>query len=123
MMVVARGIDGARSLALIALALTTLGACVTDDAQPTEIHVTPNVSGNELATLDLESYAVNGDDPGDDLCGMAAELPTTDVCSLVCAPDAFADRLRQDGMHGGSCYQFRCALSPTTTVSVGVCLP
>ncbi|MBL0220989.1 MAG: hypothetical protein IPQ07_44855 [Myxococcales bacterium] len=71
----ARGIDGARSLALIALALTTLGACVSDDAQPTEIHVTPNVSGNELATLDLESYAVNGDDPGDDLCGMAAELP------------------------------------------------
>jgi hypothetical protein len=28
-----------------------------------------------------------------------------------------------EGMHSGACYHFRCELTPTTTVSVGVCLP
>jgi len=105
-------------MALLAL---TLGACVADAAPPTEIHVTPSVS--TIDAVDITGLEVNGDDRGDDLCALATALPTENVCSLVCEPDLFAARLVADGMHRGSCYQFRCELSATTTVSVGVCLP
>lgn len=120
---VARGIDGTRRMVLAALMSLAFAACVADDERPTQIQVTPSASTNELAAVEIESYEVNGDDRGDDVCGMAAALPVSDVCSLVCEPDAFAARLREGGMHAGACYQLRCALSPTTTVSVGVCLP
>ena len=80
-----------------------LGACVAnDEAEPIDVHDV------ELAEPDL--------------CDLAAALPAEDVCSLACDPDAFADRLRDDGMKTGACYQVRCALSPETSVTVGICL-
>ncbi len=117
---VLRGPNGERWVAVLAL---VLGACIADDDRPTQIHVTPTVSNSELATVDLESYEVTGDDRGAELCGLAAALPVSDVCSLVCDPDQFAARLLEGGIHTGACYQLHCVLSPAVSVSVGVCLP
>lgn len=115
---VLRGLRGTRWLVLMALAL---GACTTDDPTPPQIHIIGDTSVTNA--IDISNVEINGDDRGDDLCTMAAALPASDVCSLVCDPDQFADFLLAEGMHTGTCYHFRCTLSATTTVSVGVCLP
>ena len=118
---VARAVDGMRWVALVALAL---GACSVDPAPaPTSIHVDPGPGVDDTGGLDLIGVEINGDDRGEDLCSMAADLPLDDVCSLICDPDAFAARLVEGGMHAGTCVQLRCALTATTTVDVGVCVP
>ena len=58
-----------------------------------------------------------------DFCALASELPTTDICSLICDPPAMAAYLIDEGMQGGTCYQLRCVLSEENAVMVGVCLP
>ena len=57
-----------------------------------------------------------------DICTLAAELPATDVCSLMCDPPAMAAYLIDEGMQGGRCYQLRCELPGSDAVMVGVCL-
>jgi hypothetical protein len=58
-----------------------------------------------------------------DVCAAAAELPPTDVCSLICDPPAMAAYLIDEGMQGGTCYQLRCVLPGNdNAVMVGVCL-
>lgn len=109
--------------AALALAVV-LGACVVDDST-----TLPEDPGSAPAQLDLAVVAQVEQAPevepaeDADLCGLAAGLPASDVCSLICDPDAFATRLVDSGMHGGSCYQFRCDLGAGTVVSVGMCLP
>jgi hypothetical protein len=58
-----------------------------------------------------------------DICALAAELPTDDICSLACDPSAMAARLLADGSDSGACYQLYCSLSAGHSVVVGVCLP
>ena len=90
---------------LAVLVVVLFGACVADapaDDRPVIIEDEPVVD--------------------DELCSLAAELPASDACSLMCDPDAFGDRLRDDGMAGGACYQVRCELSADTSVTVGICL-
>lgn len=88
-----------------------LGACVAESEPPPVV-------------------TIHSDDPKQDaptdttaICNAAAALPAEDACSLVCDPDAFAARLSEDGMSGGTCYQIRCELAAEMTVTVGVCLP
>jgi hypothetical protein len=91
-----------------------LGACVAtdDDTQP---------AGPVDVTLTPIAHDIGV--PKSEICAAAAALPDSDVCSLVCDPDAFRARLTDEGMRGGVCYQFRCELAPEMAVTVGVCLP
>jgi hypothetical protein len=58
-----------------------------------------------------------------DLCAIASELSSDDVCSMICDPDAMAEFLVAGGMQGGKCVQLRCELPGVAAVLVGVCLP
>lgn len=89
-----------------------LGACVADSEQPPTVTIQPDGPGKGDADTDTTA-----------ICDAAAALPEADPCSLVCDPDAFKARLVDDGMAGGHCYQFRCALTADMSVTVGVCLP
>ena len=60
---------------------------------------------------------------GPDLCALAEQLAADNICSLVCAPDAMKDFLLAAGKPAGRCYELTCALSASTSVNVGVCLP
>ena len=86
-----------------------LAGCVADDATSSRIAVPEH---------ELEETGVTEEQ----VCAAAAELPASDVCSLVCDPDAFRARLQDSGMKPGACYQFRCELTATMSVNVGVCL-
>lgn len=87
----------------IGVMVLMLGACVAEDGERVE-----NIHDVELAEPEV--------------CDLAAALPAEDACSMICDPDAFADRLRDSGMKNGACYQVRCALSADTSVTVGICL-
>lgn len=99
-------------MAKLAIVLVVLGACVAD-GDPTQ--PPPDLPEVELVADTTDDTAA--------ICAAAAALPATDACSLVCDPDAFAARLADDGMKGGTCYQLRCTLTPALTVTVGICLP
>jgi hypothetical protein len=89
-----------------------LGACVAESDEPPPV-------------LTIQTDDPKEDAPTDNtaICNAAAALPETELCSLVCDPDAFAARLLEDGMKSGTCYQLRCDLAPDMSVTVGVCLP
>ena len=76
-----------------------------------------------VVTILPDDTKTDGDPDTAAICAAAAELPASDPCSLVCDADAFEQRLLDDGMAGGACYQLRCELRADMTVSVGVCLP
>ena len=82
----------------------------------------------DVATLDLKSVELAPDvsdthDAERDVCDLATELASDDVCSLICDPDEFVARLVDGGTPGGRCYQWRCELAYGVTVNVGVCIP
>ena len=112
-------------LRIVGLAvLVALSACAGEETAPPTITVTgPNAES--IASVDLESFelAEGANDEVGDPCALADALPDTDMCSLVCFPDELATAMRDAGTKGHACYQLRCTLSPTVTVSVGVCLP
>ena len=58
-----------------------------------------------------------------DVCALAAELGSDDICSLICDPPAMAQRMVEDGGTRGACYQLYCSLNAEEHVLVGVCLP
>ena len=105
---------------LAVVAALLLGACVDDDTTQ------PPVPSTTRDEADIQRTSIKVDAPEVDtseLCALAADLPPTDNCSLICDPDGFKARLIEEGMKTGTCYQLRCTLSPEVTVSVGVCLP
>lgn len=59
----------------------------------------------------------------EDLCVLASQLPSDDICSLMCDPTAMAARLLADGADRGACYEFYCDLAGDAYALVGVCLP
>jgi len=105
-------------VAKLAVLAVLLGACVADDATtfPPDTH-------RDEANVSIEPIGQAADAQYSEFCELAANLPTTDVCSLVCDPDGFKARLTDSGMKSGNCYQLRCNLSPEVSVTVGVCLP
>jgi hypothetical protein len=105
-------------LVKLAMVVAVLGACVaeSDDPSPPD-HSLDQVSVEDVASIEQE------DEHHARVCSAASALPPTDVCSLVCDPDAFKARLVGDGMKSGNCYQVRCTLAPDTSVTVGVCIP
>lgn len=102
----------------IGFAIGVGGGCAVDE--PSEDGVR---RGDAVARVELEQVEVlaDHDDAGAELCGLAAALPASNACSLICDPEAFAARLVADGMAHGACYQLRCDLG-SMVVSVGVCL-
>jgi hypothetical protein len=57
----------------------------------------------------------------ENLCGLAAELPATDPCSMICDPEALKNVLLSEGQAAGRCYEFSCSFA-AEKVSFGVCL-
>jgi len=98
------------------MAVALVAGCTTDAASPTSPRV--SINGRELAS----AIAVEPMPGEPDVCGLAAELPSDNICSLVCDPDAMKERLLAEGTAQGTCYEMRCEL-PGLTVQVGVCLP
>ena len=97
----------------LAIAVLLLGACVAEEATAPSDHLGESV-------IDVELVQEQHDESG--VCAAAAALPETELCSLVCDPDAFKARLLDGGMKAGNCYQVRCTLSADMSVTVGVCL-
>ncbi len=85
------------------------------------------VDGTTAPTMptDIEIQAYDGSlvDDSMDVCGLAAELPASDICSLVCDPDAMKAQMAVNGSQPGKCYQLYCQLDENEHVLVGVCLP
>ena len=104
--------------------LVALSACAGEESAPPTITVT-GANEEAVASVDLESFelADGADDTAADPCELADALPDQDMCSLVCFPDQLAAAMLDAGTKAHACYQLRCTLSPTVTVSVGVCLP
>lgn len=115
---VSRGLIGT-----VVVAVLALGACATEEPAPEPTITVAGSTDQAIASVDFDELSIDGDDPGVDPCGLAQALPADDMCSLVCDPQALADRMLSGGARTSTCYQLRCALSPTVSVSVGVCLP
>lgn len=78
----------------------------------------------DVATLDFTTVELPADEhEAADVCSLANELASDNVCSLLCAPDEFVARLIDGGTAGGRCYQWRCELAHDIVVNVGVCIP
>jgi hypothetical protein len=92
-----------------------VGGCVedADKSRPVASQIEIRDSATELQ---LEESAEI------DLCALASQLDTDNVCSLICDPDAMADFLLAEGMSGGKCVELRCELPGIAPLSVGVCL-
>lgn len=90
-----------------AVIVALLGACVGVDDEASKVELMPD----DEIVID------------DQACEAASALPASDVCSLVCDPDAFRARLADEGMQRGACYAYVCTLAPEMSVTVGVCLP
>jgi hypothetical protein len=94
--------------------------------EPTTITVDPDTAAPQSGPAIVKVRAANAElesTSPPDVCALASELPTTDICSLICDPPAMATFLIDEGMQGGTCYQLRCVLSDENAVMVGVCLP
>ena len=96
------------------LGLVLVGCAADSDAPPIELEIAPDV--------DIVSISTAPDEPID-VCALAAELASDDICSLICDPPAMASRLVDDGNDRGVCYQLYCSLTAEEHVLVGVCLP
>jgi hypothetical protein len=93
--------------------MVVLGGCVADADEPPPVKT--------KVTLDIS--LLDQQDTGVDVCALASELPTDDICSLLCDPPAMAARMVDDGSARGACYQLYCSLPGDEHVLVGVCLP
>jgi hypothetical protein len=94
--------------------MVVLGGCAADAEEPAPPVRTFPPAGD--VTL------IDGDEEMD-VCALAAQLPTEDICSLVCDPVAMAAFMVAAGEDGGTCYQLYCSLPGDAHVLVGVCLP
>lgn len=93
--------------------MVVLGGCVADAEDPPPVKGMPGLDVTQLDQQDTEM----------DVCGLAAQLPADDICSLACDPQAMAARMVSDGNQPGQCYQLYCSLPGDAHVLVGVCLP
>jgi hypothetical protein len=91
--------------------------CAVDSA-PTATITVKTVGADDLTTGSPEAR-----EPDRDVCALAGQLSSDDICSQICDPDAMEARLVAQGRAPGACYQFLCNLPDTSHVTVGVCLP
>ena len=73
-------------------------------------------------TSETVSISMVDETPARDVCALAAALPSNNLCSLVCDPDALKAALLAEGDPPGRCYEMDCVLSDGSSVFVGVCL-
>jgi len=96
------------------LLVVVLGGCVAASDEPAPPVETPTAI--DVSLMDQQNSEI-------DVCALAALLPSENICSLVCDPDAMAERMISDGNARGRCYELYCALTDQQHVLVGVCLP
>ena len=94
-----------------------LGGCAVDAPEPD-----PTPSIMEETAVERGASMAEAEVNGVDVCGLAAALPTDDICHHICDLDALAAQLIADGTDTGNCYQLYCQLSETEHVIAGVCL-
>jgi hypothetical protein len=90
-----------------------LVGCAAEADEPGPI----TINRDEMGSMDAKG------DSAADVCELAAQLPSDDICSLACDPEAMAAQLLAEGSDRGACYQLSCALPGDQHVLVGVCLP
>ncbi len=91
--------------------------CAVDPSSPT---ITITHTHDEQPTTNV---VIREQDPQAAVCAYAAQLPSDDICSLMCDPDAMAAELVTEGDPDGRCYDFACPLPDGSRALVGVCLP
>ena len=94
--------------------MVLLGGCVEDADKSRPVISQIEIRSESIETVELDDEI--------DLCGLASQLGTDNVCSLICDPDAMADFLVAEGVAGGKCVQLRCELPGIPPLYVGVCL-
>ena len=84
----------------------------------------PTVTINGVDLDDVVTHAPQAPDApaAIDVCALASQLPSDNICSLMCDPDAMKAQLIANGTAQGTCYEMVCVL-PGISVTVGVCLP
>lgn len=95
--------------------MIALVGCVAETEGPPPVEI----------TTEVQVHTASDDGKGDgalDVCALAAELPSDDICSLICDPDALAAEMEASGSEPGKCYQLYCMLPEEHHVLVGVCL-
>jgi len=95
------------------LLLVVLGGCVADAEDPAPVERMPTT---------MEVMQSSTGDQEQDLCALATQLPSEDVCSLMCDPAAMEARLLDEGNATGVCYELYCDLPGDAFALVGVCL-
>lgn len=95
--------------------MVLVGGCVedADTSRPISSTIEIHESDTDLEVVSDEK----------DLCAIASQLDTNNVCSLICDPDAMADFLLAEGVASGKCVELRCELPGIAALFVGVCLP
>ena len=85
---------------------------VTGIDWPGRASTQPNIDVRNAEELSLDPDARM-------MCALVDQLPSSDVCSSLCDPDAFIARVLTGGDNG--CTTQSCALPGGTTVNVDVC--
>lgn len=104
--------------------VVALSACAGEEPTPPIITIA-GANDAAIAMADIHGYEIadGADSTSGDPCALADALPADDLCSLVCFPDQLAAAMIDAGTRAHACYELRCALTPTVSVTVGVCLP
>ena len=95
------------------LAMLVVSGCVESADEPAPPRI----------TIVRDAVDVDPQPEQADVCAIANQLASDNVCSLICDPDAMAEFLVAGGMQSGKCVELRCELPGTQAVLVGVCLP
>ncbi len=105
-----------------------LAACAVEPTH--DIERIPLQPGDSLIAVDqLDSkltaevrVEASLEDDGPDVCALAAQLPSEDLCSQICDPEMLKQSMLDAGVTTGRCYLLLCQLPEDVHVSVGVCL-
>jgi hypothetical protein len=84
------------------------GRTITLEGDGIDVNVIGPLSNGKVTTVDV--------------CELAAQLPSTNLCSMICDVDAMKAAMLAAGDTQGRCYEFDCKMPDASSVYVGVCL-
>ncbi len=102
-------------LRLVFAMVVVTGGCATGDGRT----ITLDGDGIDVTVVGPRATGVV---PTPDVCDLAAQLPSDNVCSLMCDPDAMKAAMLAAGDQTGRCYELDCVMPDASSVYVGVCL-
>ena len=97
------------------LAMVVAAGCTSGDGRTITL-VGDGIDVNIVGPLS------NGKVATPDVCDLAAQLPSDNLCSLMCDIDAMKAAMLAAGDTEGRCYEFDCKMPDASSVYVGVCL-